>query len=75
MTAPVPDHAALPVDELRRMLAVPIGPRRPPIACAACRTPIRKFFREGEVWFPCRDCDGVLCESCCEKSKKNRGTR
>lgn len=40
----------------------------PPIACAKCQAPIRKFAIGNET--PCRDCDGLLCEKCCDERKK-----
>jgi hypothetical protein len=36
----------------------------PPVACAKCQTPIRKFATGDEK--PCRECDGSLCERCCD---------
>jgi hypothetical protein len=41
---------------------------RIPIACAKCQKPIRKFATGDEI--PCRDCDGLLCERCCDERKK-----
>jgi hypothetical protein len=37
--------------------------------CDMCSTPIRKFLTGSEI--PCRDCDGQLCEKCCDKNKKD----
>lgn len=40
----------------------------PPPACSKCKTKIRKFT--DRFWQPCRDCDGSLCEKCCDAAKK-----
>ena len=44
-------------------------PRRPPLHCAGCRMPIAKYIRPHDTWFPCTDCDGALCEDCCDTKK------
>lgn len=42
---------------------------RPPTACGKCGTGIRRFVRDGDVWHPCADCGGALCEKCCGAAK------
>lgn len=39
---------------------------QPPIECAKCHRPIRKFWKEGDEWHPCPTCEGKLCEWCCD---------
>lgn len=47
---------------------------QPPLVCASCRTPIAKYLQPGATWYPCTDCNGDLCEKCCEEKKKQPKT-
>jgi hypothetical protein len=46
---------------------------RPPVACAVCHAPIRKFIPESMEWHPCLKCGGVKCEKCCDASAGGKG--
>ena len=41
-----------------------------PISCPGCSAPIRKFALGNESL--CTDCNGQLCERCCEERKKKQ---
>lgn len=44
------------------------APKRPPRACAVCGFQMWRFQTGNEI--ACTDCDGRLCEQCCERKEK-----